>query len=305
MDSYPMIKRFALIIERLKGQPAPSLKELKDFLEQEGFAVTTRTIQRDFDRLRDDFGLEIVLNKGQTYSIANVDDSQKFETLMRIIGLAQTSELLLQSVKDREESLSLLSFQHAANGYAGLQHFERLYAAIKDCRVVTIEHENFGKNKTSTHELKPLLLKEYSNRWYLVAMFTDSGALATFGLDRIQKVTVEKEKFKPQERKKASDLFDNVIGLVHDMHPPVTVRLAVSSGLAKYFKSVPLHHSQQEEAETSEEVIFSYFLSPNRELQRLILGYGSQVKVLSPKEFVKQVEQELRDMLKKYKTTNL
>jgi len=301
MDSYPIIKRFALIIERLRGQPAPTLEELEEFLRQKGFDVCTRTIQRDFDRLKDDFGLEIVLNKGQTYSIADGEDSQKFETLMRIIGLAQTSELLLQSVKDRAKSLSLLSFQHAANGYAGLQHFETLYAAIKSCRVITIEHENFGKNKISAHEVKPLLLKEYSNRWYLVAAFTDSGALANFGLDRIQKVTVEKEKFNPKEREKASDLFDNVIGLVHDMHPPATVRLAVSSGLAKYFKSVPLHHSQRVESETSEEVVFSYFLAPNRELQRLILGYGSQVSVLELKEFVKQVEQELREMLKKYK----
>jgi predicted DNA-binding transcriptional regulator YafY len=53
--------------------------------------------------------------------------------------------------------------------------------------------------------------------------------------------------------------------------------------------------------ENTEEVIFSYFLTPNRELQRLILGYGAQVKVLQPAWFVQQVEDEIKMTLRKYK----
>jgi predicted DNA-binding transcriptional regulator YafY len=80
-----------------------------------------------------------------------------------------------------------------------------------------------------------------------------------------------------------------------------TVLLSVTAGQAKYFKNVPLHQSQQLITENTEEVIFSYFLTPNRELQRLILGYGVQVKVLQPAWFSQQVEEEIKMMLRKYK----
>jgi len=299
MDSYPIIKRLALTIEKLREQPAPTLKDIVGFLWEKGFEISTRTLLRDFERLKVDFGLDIVLNKGNTYSVA-VENSQRFDALTRIIGLTHTSELLQQGIKDRKELLSLILFQHDVSSYAGAQHFETLYSAIKSCKVVTIEHENFSKDKISMHKVKPLLLKEYGNRWYLVAVHVALNEVRTYGLDRIKKVAVEKARFDAKEREKAIALFDNIIGLVYDMSLPATVKLAVSSGQAKYFKSVPLHHSQQVEAETKDEVIFSYFLAPNRELQRLILGYGSQVRVLEPKEFAEQVAQEVKEMLKKY-----
>ena len=300
MDSYPIIKRLALTIEKLREQPAPTLKEIVDFLREKGFEISTRTLQRDFERLKDDFDLGIERNKGNTYSIAK-ENSQQFDALTRIIGLAHTSELLQQGIKDKKELLSLISFQHDVGSYAGAQHFETLYSAIKNCKVVTIDHENFDKNKISTHEVNPLLLKEYGNHWYLVAVHIALNEVRTYGLDRIKKVAVEKARFDAKEREKALALFDNVIGLVYNMSLPTTVKLAVSSSQAKHFQSVPLHHSQQIETKTKDEVIFSYFLAPNRELQRLILGYGSQVRVLAPKEFAKQVEQEVKEMLKKYK----
>jgi predicted DNA-binding transcriptional regulator YafY len=299
MDSYPIIKRLALTIERLREQPPPTLKKIVDFLREKGFEISTRTLQRDFERLKDDFNLDIE-RKGNTYSVPE-ENSQRSDALTRIIGLAHTSELLQQGIKDKKELLSLISFQHDVGSCAGAQHFEALYSAIKNCKVVTIEHKNFDKNKISTHEVKPLLLKEYGNRWYLVAVHIALNEVRTYGLDRIKKVAVEKARFDAKEREKALALFDNVIGLVYDMSLPTTVKLAVSSSQAKHFKSVPLHHSQQEETETKDEVIFSYFLAPNRELQRLILGYGSQVRVLAPKEFATQVEQEVKEMLKKYK----
>jgi predicted DNA-binding transcriptional regulator YafY len=80
-----------------------------------------------------------------------------------------------------------------------------------------------------------------------------------------------------------------------------TVLLSVTAGQAKYFKNVPLHYSQQIITENTEEVVFSYFLTPNRELQRLILGYGAQVKVLQPAWFGQQIEDEIKMILKKYK----
>jgi len=54
-------------------------------------------------------------------------------------------------------------------------------------------------------------------------------------------------------------------------------------------------------SETEKEVIFRYYLIPNRELQRLILGYSSQVKVLKPKWFAKQIREQIEEMAALYK----
>jgi len=143
-------------------------------------------------------------------------------------------------------------------------------------------------------------LKEYNAKWYVVGVFADSNEVRTFGLDRITNIKIADETFERTEQKRIAELFDLLIGLVYDMEDPATVEISVTPGQAKYFKKSPLHATQQIVSENEKEVVLSYFLVPNRELQRLILGFGSQVKVLKPKRFAAQISEQIEEMRKKY-----
>lgn len=301
MSNYSLLKRFAIIVDKINNKRPPSLKELLESLRQHGFDVSSRTLQRDIERLREDFGLMIYYDApSDTYRI-NVEDSLYFETLLRIIQLFNTSDILLKSVQEKKKTLPFISFEQNIENSTGTYYLEAVFNAIHHCQLISFEYENFEKKKTSRHVIKPLLLKEYSNKWYVVGAFVDCNSIRIFGLDRIKNLVVEKTKFPAKERNAVTHLFDHTIGLVYDIKKAETVLFSVTAGQAKYFKNVPLHHSQQIMAAHTDEVIFSYFLTPNRELQRLILGYGAQVKVLQPAWFAQQVEGELKMMLKKYK----
>jgi predicted DNA-binding transcriptional regulator YafY len=58
MDNYPLIKRFSIIVDTITQRP-PTLKELLNRLHKQGFEISKRTLQRDIEYLKIDFGLDI------------------------------------------------------------------------------------------------------------------------------------------------------------------------------------------------------------------------------------------------------
>ena len=68
---------------------------------------------------------------------------------------------------------------------------------------------------------------------------------------------------------------------------------------AKYFRALPLHHSNQDEIHDNYS-IFTYRLKLNYELLKELLGYGAGVTVLAPKELQLMVTDELRQSLRQY-----
>jgi predicted DNA-binding transcriptional regulator YafY len=300
-QNFALIKRYALIVEKLNSRYAPSLRNIADYLAQAGVDVTIRTVQRYIRQLRDEFGLEIVYQpETNTYRI-DTTEYDHFEALLRLIHLADTTDLLMQSLKDKK-LLSVLSFQNSQHPNTGSQYLETLITAIRDSRLVSFEYDGFSTKKQSKQTVKPVMLKEYSDKWYLVAYPDIREDLRIYCLDRIlDKPTILDKKFSAKKYADVPDKFDHVIGLVYDLEEIAEVRLSAVPEQARYFIKTPLHHSQQIESESETEVIFTYTLIPNLELQRLILGFGSRVKVLGPKKFARQVEDEIAKMLGVYK----
>ena len=77
--------------------------------------------------------------------------------------------------------------------------------------------------------------------------------------------------------------FRNSFGIIkEDGCPPETVTLKVFGTQREYFRTLPLHHSQ-EESETEEEYsVFRYRISPTYDFIQEILSHGCEVEVLSP-----------------------
>ena len=82
----------------------------------------------------------------------------------------------------------------------------------------------------------------------------------------------------------ASGYFGNIYGVrVYPDMKPERVLLKVSPMQARYFRSLPLHRSQ-EEVETHEDYsVFSYFLTTDYDFKQDLLSFGKEVDVLEPK----------------------
>ncbi|MDE6153856.1 MAG: WYL domain-containing protein, partial [Muribaculaceae bacterium] len=97
----------------------------------------------------------------------------------------------------------------------------------------------------------------------------------------------------------AETYFRDSFGVVFTQGEVKDIKLRVDARQAKYFRAVPLHHSQQEMIHDTFS-IFSYRMKISPDFVEEILAHGSRVTVIQPVELKAMVISELRDSLSRY-----
>lgn len=184
---------------------------------------------------------------------------------------------------------------------AGLSHLEPLVEAIKSSSVITVDYGKFTDDSIENHELHPYLLKEYRNRWYLIAFHPEKDMFRTYALDRIHGLNILSAPFQVQAGFTPDQFFKYSLGITQLDTAPVEVVLLCEALQAKYFQSRPMHKSQTMRfehdgtAELRLKVIISF------ELISEILSYGASVKVMAPDELRSRVVEAHISALEHYK----
>lgn len=175
--------------------------------------------------------------------------------------------------------------------------------AIKENHKLSFTYAGFNRSRAE-HGIRflPYFLKRYKQRWYMAGVREKSGDIRTYALDRVKEMTVIDEKFVKDPEVTLEDLFGNVLGVTSSKADVRTVRLEATATQAKYFRALPLHHSQEEEVHDRYS-IFTYRLKLNYELVHEVMALGEAVKVLDPPELKAMVVTELENALKRYKPT--
>jgi hypothetical protein len=168
MNNRPSVKRLSIEVEALNGKYPPTLQALLSTLHRQGFEISERTLQRDIECLRTDFGLDICYDASKRTYAFNPDNSLYFEAFLRLAQLFNTSDIVLQSMRKKEKTLSHSAFESNIEDCAGTQYLEPVYTAIRDCKQISFDHENFTTGKISRHTICPYLLKEYDHKWYVI-----------------------------------------------------------------------------------------------------------------------------------------
>lgn len=175
--------------------------------------------------------------------------------------------------------------------------------AIKENHKLSFTYAGFNRSRAE-HGIRflPYFLKRYKQRWYMAGVRENSGDIRTYALDRVKEMTVIDEKFVKDPEVTLEDLFGNVLGVTSSKADVRTVRLEATATQAKYFRALPLHHSQEEEVHDRYS-IFTYRLKLNYELVHEVMALGEAVKVLDPPELKAMVVTELENALKRYRPT--
>jgi predicted DNA-binding transcriptional regulator YafY len=127
----------------------------------------------------------------------------------------------------------------------------------------------------------PLFLKEYNQRWFLIAFDADRSAYQNFALDRINDIRLSDKKLTMDNLPNPQTYFDNLIGVTLEGElAKVTVRIKKPRAL--YVKTKRWHHSQHELFETEHFIDFEWNVHINRELKSKILELGYDAEVLAP-----------------------
>lgn len=276
--------------------------EIADYLEtqfaEKGLELkfTERTFQRDKLAIADVFGIQISYSRKKN---AHFIEEEELE-------LSQESVfdqlLLVEAYRETKGKADVMFFE--PRRARGLEHLNGLIHAITQKKVLSFTYQKFWENEKSSKVFMPYALKEFKNRWYLLAADYQSKNpsffLKTYGLDRISDLNISNTSFK-RENIDIEKAYKNSFGIISTLGKETQeILLKFDREQANYVKALPLHHSQTVIAENETETIFRVSLVPTYDFQREILSYGKRVQVLAPESFIQELKAEVEIMLKNF-----
>jgi len=180
----------------------------------------------------------------------------------------------------------------------GINHFSELLQAIISKRVLKMKYTPYGK-KQITANIYPYYLKEYNDRWYLIAQTKGYDSYAHYALDRIDDFEEVALPYKEPDIE-FDDYFDDVVGVTVTEGDSEDIILRVSKPRFEYIRTKPLHLSQRIVEENDFFAVVSINVKVNKELESLILSFGSDIEVLSPTFFRQRVAEKICALNQKY-----
>lgn len=300
MNNKNTIRRDYLIIRRIMKGDYPSASVLLQYLERNDIAITLRTLQRDMADIRSNLDIEVIYDSKKNGYCIDETCSMDMDKLLYFLGLAESSDVILSNIKDRQKLLKYLSI--SPNPHAkGVENIGILLQAVQQCTVININHLSYQTGEQTTYTVEPYLLKEFEGMWYLFAYCEDMGVFRTFGLDRIGQIQITDRTFQRREElERTAEKFDKVYGLVYEPDnnpnaPIEEVRLKASAFMLPYIQSLPIHSSQSIDGDT-----ITLHLIINPELENRIMGYGEHIEVLSPPLLRKRIKERIMQSLSRY-----
>ena len=296
MAKQSVLKRYFLILEKIQNDKKANFKALQKYLEVFDMRVSPRTLQRDIEQMRNEFGIEITYHRDQDFYFVDEDRSYTLKGFMAFIEMSLTSELIQESISNQKFLLEKIKFEpiHFLKGY---QNLKVLINAIAQMRWVQFMYQNFTSNKNNSFKVMPGFLKRHENRWYLIAKVGKK--YFTFGIDRIENLKILTEKFEQKDIEYPTEL-DSIVGLNYSKGKTERIVIQADVIQAKYLKALPLHSTQKVTHEHNSETIFEIHVIPNLELTQSILRLGNQVKLIEPAWLVEEVKEILKKSLSRY-----
>lgn len=295
-------------------------KEIEKVMDKT-ITLSERTIKQDLRNMRSDVALgynapieydrteKSYYYSDRSYSITeaplNRSDSDELKNAISLLRQF-TGFQHLEGIENIIQKLELLAFESTTKAkrivhlaqpsvIPGQKWLDVLYEAIKEEKALTLHYQPFGREKETTI-ISPYLLKEYDNRWYLYAKNHKKG-LRTYGLERIVELTETLQAYQPSNDFEPDRYFKDIIGITLEPKKKVQkIRFKVIGTTINYIRTKPLHPTQTE----VEDGIFEMRLIPNFELESLLLSFGENVQVLSPKALRDQIGSRVKKAITNY-----
>jgi predicted DNA-binding transcriptional regulator YafY len=289
MSTRESILRYFHITNRLRKSPA-TFEEINKYLTQQSefqgykFNVSKRQFQRDLSDIGSIF--EIDINYDFSRQVYAINEELQSEISQRRLEAFDT----FNALKIGDNTSKSIHFEKRRP--QGTEHLFGLLHAINNNLQVRFTYHKFWEDQPTFRTVEPLALKEFKNRWYLIAKDLDHSfegvAIKTFGLDRLAALDITRTQFKNPDNFDIEEQFMDCFGIISPKdEKPQEVILSFDPDQGKYIKSLPLHESQQIIVDNNNELQIKLFLYVTYDFEMELLSHGEHVKVLKPESLIK------------------
>jgi len=305
MSKRGYISRYLLIFKKLKAKPYSSYEELKGYIEsQSGYlqmlddtlniGFSKRTFQRDIREIRNLFGIDIEYSKSAKgyFIIQNEMENMNFQRMIETFDIFNSLNL----TRDVAPFIHLESSKPK-----GTENLYGLLHAIKNHLIISFKYYKYWEDELSERRVEPYALKEFKNRWYLIANDLKNKIVKSFALDRLNDLEVTKDRFQFPGNFNVKDYFKYSFGIIRsNEEKPQEVILSFEPFQGKYIKSLPLHESQEILLDNEYELLIKLTVYVTHDLFMELLSFGDTVKVIQPASLIADIRSSYQDALNLY-----
>lgn len=284
--------------------------------------ISKRTIQYDIEKLQcSPYNIRLNENlkrgkqklfryKDTTFTLplfqVNDEERNKIEDAIYVLKRFEGDPLfdwvrtLLMEVEGgllNEDTSPVVTFQNNPD-LKGLDHFNELLAAISTKRVLKLQYIPFEKDAISLN-VYPYHLKQYNDRWYLIACSVDFERCGIYPLDRIEEFHEVALPYKDSDID-FEEYFDDVVGVTVPDGEPIDITIKVMKESAGFVVTKPIHLSQRVIERGDDCIIITINVKPNYELDSKILSFGPNMEVLSPESYRMHIGEKIKVMNQLY-----
>lgn len=306
----PPLERMVKLHHELQARHFPNCSKLAGELE-----VSTKTIQRDIDFMRDRLGLPIEYDPLQfgfyyTEPVAGFPSIEVSEGEIVALFVAQKAleqyrgtsfekplrlafEKMTDGLRDKiafnwADLRGAISFRGIGTTTADLDLFETVSKAVLKSHELAFEYKKLNSARFESRKVQPYHLSCIENQWYLFAHDLGRRQLRTFALPRMRKAKGTGIRFdRPADfsiTRHLSDSFGVFSGKGHHR-----VRIHFDAFASRLVSERQWHPSQKIKRLPNDEIEVTLQLGSFEEIERWILSWGTHARVLEPQDLMKRI----------------
>ena len=295
-------KSYIWLLETLQSRGPQTLSQLRELWDRsavngDGRDLAPRTFANHVAAIADIFGIDITCDRrNNTYYIENDNELDGNGLRSWMLDALSINSLLNESasIKDR------IIFEDIPSSH---QFLASIIQAIRDNRMIRVHYKGYRMGEDRFFDIEPYFVREFKRRWYLYGHkdYDKDRKPHMYALDRMLSVEVLSETFKMPEDINAREWFKTIYGVrKYDDMKIQRVFIKAYGKQVRYFRSLPLHSSQEEVETHREYSIFSYDLAPDYDFIQDILSFGEKVEVLEPATVRKKLAETAAQLYQYY-----
>jgi proteasome accessory factor B len=294
------------------------------------FAISIKTVKRDFQFMRDHFDLPIEYDRhrhGYFYSspvdkfpgTPSMTEAEMFALLVAHKAIAQYHgtpfhqplKMAFQKLTgqlDKSERYTLnnlhdaLSFRPLAPEDADLQTFQTITRALQERRALKFHYRKPGQECADLRQVHPYHMTCSDNRWYILAHDPGRGDVRTFALGRIQSAVLTDHRFSKPASFDPQKYLGASFGVMKG-DGDYEVVLEFDAWATDLLRGRQWHPTQTVRELPGGGCHMGMRLSGLDEIERWILSWGTHANVLRPASLAARLHEIALTLVHRYQAT--
>ena len=321
-QSRPPLVRMQYLHQQLQRNHYPNCTKVAEYFE-----VSTKSIQRDVDYMRDllhapieydqkkrgyyykkpgwDILPSTLLERGEAAALiatkkvlAQCQGSPFYDEISRALDKMRQ---YLPEATATNEFLNIYSFEKASPPAVEPRFFATIEDAIRSKLKITITYRASWNQEVTERTLHPYMFhySQQTDTWYLIGRCELRNEIRTFALNRIRTLSLSKKHFTIPKSFNIETYMDKTFDQIH-VNEIKQVSISFTPYQAQWIREHTWHPTQTIEERNDGSLILNMKVGALDAIKRWVMRYGSEAEVLEPQELREMIKYELQATGKMY-----